>query len=545
MRVFYVNVYDLFELTDNLYIETRNRALKKILLAIIFMLTFSAVSYATDLSSWAKDEYITLSNYGILEKDIVKMNLNENITRQEFCTLIVNVYEGVKSIKLEEKDTDIFLDTANESVIKAYKAGIVNGKGEGRFCPDDFITRQEMAVMISRALNKISPDYIIYTNQIKEFKMNFSDYDQTAQWAIADMAAVCKHEIITGTQDGNVEPLNFATREQAICMMSRICSVNTYNKRNYNIPVITQIERSKSERNVIGIKWTKIANVSGYGVIIKCDGEETVVIDVPKSKNSLDNYNLPYGEEKEYSIVVSADYANGKEVFSEYAQINKDTQFGEAVEEAVFEENQEDEVENDSLKESIDEEIKDETIENVTDNNVWELKDLSLEEKELRVFPEGVYFENAEEAELYMVEVEVPVWRLTEDGEKVESNKYIIINSALAEDVVNIFTEIFNDPSQFPIKNVGGYYWRNTASGRLSQHSYGTCIDINYNENYYVEPDGTPIVGSHWLPGEDPYSIAEDSIVVKTFAKYGWLWGGNCWGDKYARDYMHFTYLGK
>ena len=128
MRVFYVNVYDLFELTDNLYIETRNRALKKILLAIIFMLTFSAVSYATDLSSWAKDEYITLSNYGILEKDIVKMNLNENITRQEFCTLIVNVYEGVKSIKLEEKDTDIFLDTANESVIKAYKAGIVTEK---------------------------------------------------------------------------------------------------------------------------------------------------------------------------------------------------------------------------------------------------------------------------------------------------------------------------------------------------------------------------------------------------------------------------------
>ncbi len=520
--------------------------MKKILLTIIFMLAFSAVSYAADLSSWAQDEYLTISNYGILEKDIVKENLNENITRQEFCTLIVNVYEGVKTIKLEEKDADIFSDTSDESVIKAYKAGIVNGKGEGQFFPDDFITRQEMAVMISRALNKISPDYILYTNQVKEFKMNFSDYDQTADWAIADMAAVCMHNIITGTQDGNVEPLNFATREQAICMMSRICSISTYNKKNYTVPVITRIETGKTESDVIGIKWGKISDVSGYNIIIKCDGEQTVVVDVPKYESTLVNYKLPYGIENEYSIIVSAVLANGKEVFSEYAQINKYTHTQEAVkEETIFEEKQEEEFEKDYTYENIGEEIEDETIENDTDNNVQNLKDLSLAEKEQRVFPEGIYFENAEQAQLYMVEVEVPVWRLTEDGEKIKSNKYIIINSALAEDVVSIFTEIFNDPSQFPIKDVGGYYWRNTASGRLSQHSYGTCIDINYNENYYVEPDGTPIVGSHWLPGEDPYSIAEDSIVVKTFAKYGWLWGGNCWSDKYAKDYMHFTYLGK
>ena len=111
--------------------------------------------------------------------------------------------------------------------------------------------------------------------------------------------------------------------------------------------------------------------------------------------------------------------------------------------------------------------------------------------------------------------------------------------------MVNIFTEIYNDSSKFPIKDVGGYSWRNTAGGKISEHSYGTCIDINYNENYYVTPDGTPITGSHWKPGEDPYSIAEDSVVVKTFAKYGWKWGGNAWSDAYNKDYMHFTYLGR
>ena len=108
---------------------------------------------------------------------------------------------------------------------------------------------------------------------------------------------------------------------------------------------------------------------------------------------------------------------------------------------------------------------------------------------------------------------------------------------------MQIFTEIFESGEQFPIKNVGGYAWRNSAMGRLSEHSYGTCIDINYDENYYCYANtGVAITGSFWRPYENPYSIPENGSVVKTFAKYGWAWGGNAWSR--LRDYMHFTYLG-
>ena len=169
---------------------------------------------------------------------------------------------------------------------------------------------------------------------------------------------------------------------------------------------------------------------------------------------------------------------------------------------------------------------------------------LSYSEKLARVFPNGEYFTDKSQADACMTSVTVPVWVLKSDGTKYSSTRTIKVNSALAEDVVKIFTEIYNDPSQFPIKSMGGYSWRNTASGRFSEHSYGTCIDINPNENYYVSPSGKAITGSHWKPGEDPYSIPGDSIVVRTFAKYGWAWGGNAWGDWNNKDYMHFTYLG-
>ena len=169
---------------------------------------------------------------------------------------------------------------------------------------------------------------------------------------------------------------------------------------------------------------------------------------------------------------------------------------------------------------------------------------LDYSQKLNKVFPSGNYFATKEQAEAYMTTVTVPVWCLRANGTKYSTTKSIKVNSGLAQDVINIFTDIFYDPSQFPMNSIGGFSWRNTASGNVSQHSYGTCIDINPNENYYVRSDGTPITGSHWSPGVDPYSISGDSIVVRTFAKYGWAWGGNAWSEYSNKDYMHFTYLG-
>ena len=53
---------------------------------------------------------------------------------------------------------------------------------------------------------------------------------------------------------------------------------------------------------------------------------------------------------------------------------------------------------------------------------------LTLEEKEMRVFPDGIPFESDEVALEYMAVVEVPVWRLNSDGSKTETRKYITVN---------------------------------------------------------------------------------------------------------------------
>lgn len=152
-------------------------------------------------------------------------------------------------------------------------------------------------------------------------------------------------------------------------------------------------------------------------------------------------------------------------------------------------------------------------------------------------------YPSREEAEAHMADVTVPVWRLDRtSGVKAPSQLTFTVNSAIAEDMSAIFTEIFNDPEQFPIYSIGGYDWR--GNGAKGEHNCGTAVDINYIENYQISFDGRIGAGECWLPEENPWSIPPEGSVVHIFNAHGYTWGGNGWPDTSGKDYMHFSYLG-
>ena len=155
-------------------------------------------------------------------------------------------------------------------------------------------------------------------------------------------------------------------------------------------------------------------------------------------------------------------------------------------------------------------------------------------------------FASQEEAAAAMTTVTVPVWQLS-GGEKVSSTLTLSVHAALAEDVKEIFTGIYNDPERFPIHDVGGYTWRGDSA--TGEHNCGTAIDINANENYQIR-DGQVLAGSCWEPGTNPRSISPHSSVVRIFAEHGWSWGGDAWAyssddSEGYHDYMHFSYMGE
>jgi hypothetical protein len=109
-------------------------------------------------------------------------NFTRDITRREFCTIVVKLYQ-VLSGQTVTAGPSPFTDTSNREIIKAHLLGIVLGVGEGLFMPARSITRQEICVMILRALSKALPTL----NKSIDGPFPFTDAPLIATWAMDAM----------------------------------------------------------------------------------------------------------------------------------------------------------------------------------------------------------------------------------------------------------------------------------------------------------------------------------------------------------------------
>jgi hypothetical protein len=166
-------------------------------------------------SNWAETELKDAYDYGLTYTDIMK-DFKKTITREEFCTIVVKLYEKLTE-KKAEVGADPFSDTNNPEILKAYALKIVNGTAQDKFSPSNNITRQEICVMIFRALNA-SIDSL---DKSPPVKFPFTDNNLIASWALDAMKFAYKNEIMKGTGNNEISPLNNTTREEAIVLLKR------------------------------------------------------------------------------------------------------------------------------------------------------------------------------------------------------------------------------------------------------------------------------------------------------------------------------------
>lgn len=104
-----------------------------------------------------------------------------------------------------------------DAVVWAYNAGVIAGRGDGTFCPDDTITRQEMAVMFYGWLG--GGESLIDGEQIKTALAEFDDGADVAAWAQEAVAYCYLANIMVGN-DGRFDPdgsLDRAQLAQVFC----------------------------------------------------------------------------------------------------------------------------------------------------------------------------------------------------------------------------------------------------------------------------------------------------------------------------------------
>ena len=137
------------------------------------------------------------------------------ITRAETASLISKLFA------LKTSDTDSFADVKSEDwfracVSAAYGAGIVNGYDDGNFRPQSNITRQDMAVMLIRGLEK--------DNIFLQGAMTFDDEALIADYAKVSVGKLASNGIITG-YNNMFRPVDELTRAEAAALICRIMNV--------------------------------------------------------------------------------------------------------------------------------------------------------------------------------------------------------------------------------------------------------------------------------------------------------------------------------
>jgi hypothetical protein len=174
-----------------------------------------SIDYST-ASSWAVPEIEGAVKYN-LATDKLLSSFNQKITREEFCEIAVKLYEALSGKKALPVIANPFSDTVNTEVLKACNLGIVNGISKVSFGPDNLISRQEICVMIFRALKAADPSVSSSMTGVEKF----ADEKSIASWAINEVRFASKNGIMKGTNGNKIAPLEMVTREQAIVMLKR------------------------------------------------------------------------------------------------------------------------------------------------------------------------------------------------------------------------------------------------------------------------------------------------------------------------------------
>lgn len=133
---------------------------------------------------------------------------DDNVTRAEAVKMIISLADGLDAENADTEFSDISDDSWEYSyVMKASALGIAEGYDDGSFGKGDYITRQDLCVMIYRLMLK-------YNLQLKSDTYGFEDDFEIADYAKKAIESMFAEGIISGNENGRFLPRNFATRAE-------------------------------------------------------------------------------------------------------------------------------------------------------------------------------------------------------------------------------------------------------------------------------------------------------------------------------------------
>ena len=172
--------------------------------------TSTKANASANVSAWAETEV-----KGFLGDNFnAKYNYKYPVNREEFAELADRALTKL-NYAFSPSVGKTFNDTKNSSVLKLANNGFLGGKTDFLYKPNDRVSREEVATIMLRMVNKLNVKLPI----VQMF--DIVDGTSIAKWALPSVSQVYQWGLMSGTAPQTFNPKSALTREQAIVTLSR------------------------------------------------------------------------------------------------------------------------------------------------------------------------------------------------------------------------------------------------------------------------------------------------------------------------------------
>lgn len=185
----------------------------------IYSVVTSSKSFDDIKGHWAKSDIELLASKMVVSGATdTSFAPDHNITRAEFAALLVRSLALTSNAEAASFNDVHATDWFAGSIGAAVKAKLVSGYEDGSFKPNAPITREQMAVMVAKALSAAGKK----VESQAELLNKFNDNLKISDWAMSSVSQSVKAGIISGMTDTTFVPSANASRAQAVVMLKRL-----------------------------------------------------------------------------------------------------------------------------------------------------------------------------------------------------------------------------------------------------------------------------------------------------------------------------------
>ncbi|WP_181592949.1 S-layer homology domain-containing protein [Paenibacillus sp. YN15] len=171
---------------------------------------------------WSKELFRELKEKGIIDGyPDGSIQPERGMTRGEFAAVLIRALgeESAGARLPEEAFADAEAHWAKEAIYQAYVLGWINGLDGGRFGPDEGVTREQLVVILMRAILSIQGKTVEESGQAA--LLAFNDEGKISSWALGWVKLAVKEGLVDGYPDGSFRPAETATRAEAAALLAR------------------------------------------------------------------------------------------------------------------------------------------------------------------------------------------------------------------------------------------------------------------------------------------------------------------------------------